>query len=130
MLLTFYFCLCRILTFVFLLFAGSGHIDSACSSVFAGFMGEYLDRLACSIGEHSGSQSFCLKARRIRTVADTHQGLIGHDAPAMPRVRHSHSGYGGFEGHRKKDVTSKVSDLFFTNLTQRSDSDEKPMLIG
>ena len=67
-------------------------------------------------------------------VTITHQGLIGHDAPAMPRVRHGHSGYGSgygvFEGHRKKDVTIKVSDPPFTNLTQKSDSDEKPMLVG
>ena len=48
----------------------------------------------------------------------------------MPRVLHGHSGYGGFEGHRKEDVTSKVSDPPFTNLTQRSDSNEKPMLVG
>ena len=47
----------------------------------------------------------------------------------MLRVLHGHSGYGAFEGHRKEDVTSKVSDSPFTNLTQRSDSVEKPMLI-
>jgi len=35
-----------------------------------------------------------------------------------------------FEGHGKGDVISKVSDPPSTNLTQRSDSDEKPMLVG
>ena len=70
-------------------------------------------------------------------VNDTREGLIGHDALALPRVYHGHSGYGGgygggygvLEGHRKEDVTSKVSDPPFTNLTPRSDIDEKPMLI-
>ena len=49
-------------------------------------------------------------------VTDTRQGLIGHDTQAMPRVHHGHSGYGGgyggLEGHRKENVTSKVSDQF------------------
>ena len=57
-------------------------------------------------------------------VADTHQGLIEHDAPVMPRVLHGHSGYDAFEGHGKEDVTGKVSDPPFTNLTQRSYNDE------
>ena len=56
----------------------------------------------------------------------------------MPRVYHGHSGYGDrygggygvLEGHRKEDVTSKVLDPPFTNLTPGSDIDEKPMLIG
>ena len=60
----------------------------------------------CSIGGHSENQSSCPWARRIRAVTSTRQGLIGHDAPIMPRVRHGHSGYGGrygvFEGHRKE----------------------------
>ena len=34
-----------------------------------------------------------------------------------------------FEGHKKWDVISKVSDPSFTNLVQRSDNDEEPMLI-
>ena len=129
-LLTFSFYLCRILTFWFLFLAGSGHINSAGSSVFVGFIGEYLDQLAYLIGEHSGSQSFCLRVRRIGTVVDTRQGLIGHEAPVMSQILHGHSGYGAFEGHGKEDVTSKVSDPSFTNLTQRSDSDEKLMLVG
>ena len=66
-------------------------------------------------------------------VNDIRQGLIGHDAPALPRVYHGQSGYGGgygvLGGHRKEDVTSMVSDPPFTNLTFRSDIDEKPMLI-
>ena len=63
-------------------------------------------------------------------VTGTRQGLIGRNAPVMPRVLHGHNGYGAFEGHGKEDVTSKVSDPPFINLTQRSDSDEKLMLIG
>ena len=35
-----------------------------------------------------------------------------------------------FEGHKKGDITSKVSDPLFTNLIQRSYSDEESMLIG
>ena len=35
-----------------------------------------------------------------------------------------------FEGHGKGEVTEKVLDPPFTNLVQRSDSDEEPMLIG
>jgi len=66
-------------------------------------------------------------------VNDIRQGLIGHDAPAMPLVYHGHSGYGGgygpLLGHGKGDVTSKVSDPPFTNLTPRSDIDKKPMFI-
>ena len=67
-------------------------------------------------------------------VNDTRQGLIGYNAPAMFRVCHGHSGYGGgygpLTGHGKEYVTSKVSDLPFTNLTHISDIDEKLMLIG
>jgi len=37
--------------------------------------------------------------------------------------------YDAFEGHVKRDITSKVSNPPFTNLVQRSDIDEKPMLI-
>ena len=96
-------------------------------------MGEYFGQRACSIGEHSGNQSSCSWARRIRAVNDICQGLIGYDALAMPRVCHGHSGYGGgygpLAGHGKEDVTCKVSDPPFTNLTPRSDIDEKLMLI-
>ena len=61
-------------------------------------MGEYFDQPACLIGEHSGSQSSCSWAGWLRAVTDTGQSLIGHDAPAMPRVCHAHSGYGGGYG--------------------------------
>ena len=57
-------------------------------------------------------------------VTGTRQGLIGHDALVMPRVLYGHSGHGAFEGHGKEDVTSKVLDPPFTNLIQRSNSDE------
>ena len=53
-------------------------------------------------------------------VNDIRQGLIRHDAPAMPWVCHGHSGYGGgygiLGGHRKEDITSKVSDPPFVNF--------------
>ena len=111
MLLISYFYFYRVLSSGFLLLAGSGHIDSVGSSVFVGFMGEYLDRPACSIGEHSGSQSSCPWVRRIRAVAGIRQGPIEYDAPVMPRVLHDHSGYGAFEGHVKEDITSKSLNL-------------------
>ena len=54
-------------------------------------------------------------------VNDIRQGLIGHDALAMPRVCYGHSGYGGgggpLAGYGKEDVTSKFLDLSFTNNT-------------
>ena len=52
------------------------------------------------------------------------------DAPVMSRILPDHNEYGAFKDHGKEDVTSKVSDLPFTNLIQRSDNNEKPMLIG
>ena len=63
-------------------------------------------------------------------IVNTHQRLIRHDAPVMSRILPGHSEYGVSEGHMKEDVISRVSDPPFTNLTQRSDSDEKPMLVG
>ena len=93
-------------------------------------MGENLDQPACSFGYHSRSQNFCLRARKIRAVVDTHQDIIGHDAPVMSRILPDHDVHDAFEGHGKEDVTSKVSDPPFTNFTLRSDSDEKPMLVG
>ena len=88
-----------------------------------------MEWLTCSIGEHSGCQSFYLKARKIRAVVDTHQDLIGHDAPVMPRILPDHNEHGAFEGYRKEDVSSKISDPPFANLAQRSGSDEKFILI-
>jgi len=122
------FCRHRILTLIFFLI-GLSHIEGAGSSVFARFMGEYLNQPACSIGQHSGSQSFCPRARKIRVVVDTHQDIIRHDAPVMSWILPGHSEYGASESHRKEDVTSKVSDPYFTNLTQKGVSDEKSMLI-
>jgi len=40
-----------------------------------------------------------------------------------------HDEHDAFEGYGKGDVTSKVSDPSFTNLVQRSGSDEERMLI-
>ena len=48
----------------------------------------------------------------------------------MSGILLGHIDYGTFEGHGKEDVTSTVSDPPFTNLTQRSDCDEKPMHVG
>ena len=47
----------------------------------------------------------------------------------MSRILPEHNEYGAFEGHKKEDITSKVSDPLFTNLVQSSDSNEKTMLI-
>jgi len=129
-LLVSYFYLCRIFNpWVFLFLAGSNHIDGAGSSVFAASIRGYLEQPACSIGEHLESQNFCLRARKIRAVLNTHQDIIGHNAPVMSRILPDHNEHGAFEGHGKEDVTSKVSDPPFTNLAQRSDSDKKPLLI-
>ena len=53
-------------------------------------------------------------------VNDIRQGLIGHDAPAMPWVCHGHSGYDGgygpLVGYGKEDVTCKVLDPSFANF--------------
>jgi len=47
-----------------------------------------------------------------------------------PRVRHGHSGYGGgygpLAGQGKEDVTYKVSDSPFTNLTPEVTSTKNP----
>ena len=52
----------------------------------------------------------------MRAVVDTHQGLIGHEAPVMSQILHDHSGYGISKGHGEEDVTSKVSDPPFANF--------------
>ena len=57
-------------------------------------------------------------------ILDTHQEIIGHNAPVRSRILPDYNEHGTFEGHGKEDVTSKVSDPPFTNLVQRSDSDE------
>ena len=81
-----------------------------------------------------GKSELLSKGEEDLRVADTHQGFIGHDAQVMSQILPGHSEYGDrygvFEGHRKEDITSKVSDPPFTNLNQRNDSDEKPMLVG
>ena len=68
--------------------------------------------------------------RKIRAILDTHQDIIGHDAPVRSRILPNYNEHSTFEGHEKEDVTSKVPDPPFTNLDQRSDRDKKPMLIG
>ena len=53
------------------------------------------------------------------------------DLPFPNLVQESnHNEHDAFKGHRKGDITSKVSVPSFTNLAQRSDIDEEPMLIG
>ena len=84
----------------------------------------------CLIGEHLKSQNFYPRVRKIHAVIDTHQDIIGHDTSIMSRILLDHNEHEAFEGHEKEDVTSKVSDPPFTNLTQRSDSDKKSMLAG
>jgi len=88
-----------------------------------------MKRLACSIGEHLKSQNFCPRMRKICAIIDTHQDIIGHDAPVISRILLDHNEHGTFEGHEKEDVTSNVPDPPFTNLIQRNDSNEKLMLI-
>jgi len=63
-------------------------------------------------------------------ILNTHQDIIGQDASVRTRILPDYNGQGTFEGHGKEDVTSKVSNPLFTNLVQRSDIDEKSMLIG
>ena len=75
------------------------------------------------------SHGSCLWETRICATDDIRQDLIGHNAPTVPRARHGHSGYGGgygggsgggsgpLAGHWKEDVTCKVSNPLFTNLT-------------
>ena len=88
-----------------------------------------MKRPVRSIGDHLKSQNFCLRARKIRTILDTHQDIIGHVAPVRSQILPDYNEYGAFEGHGKEDVTSKVSNRPFPNLVQRSDSDEELMFI-
>ena len=62
-------------------------------------------------------------------IVDAHQDIIRHDAPVMSWILPDYDEHGTFVGHGKEDVTSKVSDPPFTNRIQRSDNNEKPMLI-
>jgi len=89
-----------------------------------------MKRPVRSIGDHLRSQNFCPRARKIRMILDTHQDIIKHDAPVRSWIFSDYNEHDTFEGHGKEDITSKVSDHPFTNLVQRNDSDEKPMLIG
>jgi len=114
---------------VFLLLAAPGHIVGASSSIFAASIEGDIKQPARSIGDHLRSQNFCPRARKIRTVLDTHKDIIGFDAPVKSRILPDHNEYDPFKGHEKEDVTNKVSDPLFTNLIQRSDNNEKPMLI-
>ena len=100
--------------------AGLGHIDVVGSSVFAASIGEYLDQPAYLIGEHLGSQSLCLRARKIRAVVNVHQDLIGHDTPLMSRILPNHNEHSAFEGQGREDVTSKVSDPLHQSCSKKS----------
>jgi len=124
------FCFYRNLILVFFLLTGLDHIDGTGPSVFIASIEVDMKRPVRSIGDHLRSQNFCPRARKIRTILNAHQDIIGHDAPVRSLILPDYNAYGAFEGHRKEDVTSKVSDPPFTNLSQRSDRDKKPMLIG
>ena len=78
-----------------------------------------MERPACSIGEHSGSQNSYLRVRKIRAVLYTHQDILGHDAPVMSQILPDHNEHSAFEGHGKEDVTSKVlpSPILFKEVT-------------
>jgi len=89
-----------------------------------------MKRLIRSIADRLRSQNFCPRVRKIRVILNTHQDIIGHNALIRSRILPDHNEHGTFEGHRKVDVTSKVSNPPFTNLIQRGDNNEKPMLIG
>ena len=67
------------------------------------------------------------KGEEDHAVLNTHQDIIEHDALVRFWILPNH---GTFEGHGRKDVNSKVPDPSFTNLIQRSNSNEKCMLIG
>jgi len=75
-----------------------------------------MKRLVRSIGDHLRSQNFCPRARKIRMILNTHQDVIGHNAPVRSRIFFDYNEHGVFEGNGKEDVTSKVSDPPFTNL--------------
>jgi len=70
----------------FLFLTGLDYIDGAGSRVFVASIGGYLERLACSSGEHLRSYNFCPRTRMSRAVLDTHQDIIGHDAPVISRI--------------------------------------------
>ena len=114
---------------LFLFLIGLDHIDGVGSSVSAASIGGYLGRPACLIGDCLRSQNLYLRVRKIRAVLDTYQDIIEHDAPVMSQILPDHNEHGTFERHGKEDVISKVSDPHFTNLVQRSGSNEKSMLI-
>ena len=114
---------------VFFLLTGYGHVVSTGFSVFVASIEVDMKRPVRLIGDHLRSQNFCLMARKIRTVLDTHQDIIGHDAPIRSWILLTHNEHGTVEGHGKEDITSKVLDPPFTNLLQRSDNNEKLMLI-
>jgi len=109
----------------FFLFAGRDHIVGAGTSVFAASIEVDMKRSVHLIGDYLMSQTSCPKARKISVVLDTHQDIIGHDAPVWSRLLPDHNEHSAFEGHEKEDVTNKVSDPLFTNLVQRSENNKK-----
>jgi len=149
-------CLCRSLTLGFLFLAGSGSLMLV-FCFFTGFIGEYFDQPACSIGEHSGSQSSCPRARlvhgrifrptrlfNLRALGESELLSMGEEDPrgcwypsrpywtgrTSNELGSSWSQWVWHFWRPQKNITSKVSDPPFTNLTQRSDSDKKLMLVG
>jgi len=73
-------------------------------------MGEYLNQPACSIGEHSGSQNFFPRVRKIHAVVDTHQDFIRHDALVISWIPLGHSEMGHLKvtGKRTSPVRSQI----------------------
>jgi len=54
------------------------------------------------VGEHLGSQSFCLRARKINVVFDSPQDIIGHDAPVMSQILPDLNEHGACEVTKKR----------------------------
>jgi len=85
-----------------------------------------LERLACLIGEHTESQNFYLRARKIHVVVDTHQDIIGHDAPVMSQILPDHCEHGTLKvmGKRTSPVRSRIlpSPILFKEVTTTKNS--------
>jgi len=105
----------------FFLLAGHGHIVGAGSSVLAASIKVDMKRPVRSIDDHLRSQNFCPRVRKIRSVLDTHQDIIGHDVSVRSLILPNHNEHGAFEGNGKEDVTSKVwilpSPFLFKEVT-------------
>jgi len=121
------FCLNRILTFCFLFLAGS------LSQYFASSLGPWENISTCELVRWSSTGDIKAPVHgrgefaRLITFVKT---LLDMMYQRCPRVRHGHRGYGvGYGpliGHGKEDVTCKVSNPPFTNLTPEVTSTKNP----